>query len=71
MFCKIFLDYVKRIVIKDHNECMYKFQWHPSTKNIVHYSEENPNDEIYSFLKLWFVQKAKKQREEFPVNVRN
>ncbi|XP_014468078.1 PREDICTED: decapping and exoribonuclease protein-like [Dinoponera quadriceps] len=55
MFCKIFLDYVKNIVVKDHSECMYKFHWDPSTNNIVHYSEERPNHELYFFLKPWFI----------------
>ncbi|XP_032682566.1 decapping and exoribonuclease protein-like [Odontomachus brunneus] len=69
MFCKIFLDYVKRTVIKDHDECMYKFQWNPSTRDIVHYSEECPNNEMYTFLKPWFTSRAEKHK--FPINVRN
>ncbi|XP_011693168.1 PREDICTED: decapping and exoribonuclease protein-like [Wasmannia auropunctata] len=58
IFCKIFLDNVKRIVTKDHNKCMYKFYWMPLAKNVVNYSEEAPNNEKYFFLKQWFVHKA-------------
>lgn len=56
MFCKTFLDNVKKIVIKDHNECMYKFYFDGSSD--INYSEIAPNDEMYSFLKPWFVYKA-------------
>ncbi|XP_032679770.1 decapping and exoribonuclease protein-like [Odontomachus brunneus] len=69
MFCEIFLNHVKRIVIKDHDECMYKFQWDSSTKDIVRYSEESPNNEMYTFLKPWFISKTEKHK--FPINVRN
>lgn len=64
MFCKIFLDNVKKIVTKDHNECMYKFYFDASN-NVINYSEEAPNDEIYIFLKSWFVKKAEKYNDTF------
>lgn len=65
IFCKTFLDNVKRIVTKDHNECMYKFHWKPSVKNIVNYHEEAPNNEKYFFLKPWFVDKAEEYRRKY------
>lgn len=55
-FCKIFLDNVKRIVTKDHNECIYKFHWKPITNNTVSYDEEAP-DKKYRFLEPWFIDK--------------
>ncbi|XP_011052960.1 PREDICTED: decapping and exoribonuclease protein-like [Acromyrmex echinatior] len=62
-FCKIFLDNIKRIVTKDHNECMYKFQWHPTAKDVVNYTEEPPDNERFFFLKPWFIAKAEKYRK--------
>ncbi|XP_029156299.1 decapping and exoribonuclease protein-like isoform X2 [Nylanderia fulva] len=56
MFCKMFLDNVKKIVIKDYNESMYKFYFDGS--RFITYSEIAPNDEMYSFLKPWFVDEA-------------
>jgi len=63
IFGKIFLDNVKRIVTKDHDECMYKFHWKPSAKDVVNYSEEAPDNEKYFFLKPWFVDKAEEYRK--------
>ncbi|KYN09665.1 Protein Dom3Z [Trachymyrmex cornetzi] len=57
-FCKIFLDNVKRIVTKDHNECMYKFQWQPTAKDVVNYTEEPPDNGRFFFLEPWFIAKA-------------
>ncbi|KYN08872.1 Protein Dom3Z [Trachymyrmex cornetzi] len=62
IFCKIFLDNVKRIVTKDYNECMYKFRWAPFIRNVVSYTEEAPDNERYFFLQPWFVDKAEKYR---------
>ncbi|XP_011262330.2 decapping and exoribonuclease protein [Camponotus floridanus] len=64
MFFKIFLDNVKKIVTKDHNECMYKFYFDASN-NVINYSEEAANDEKYIFLKSWFVKKAEKYNDTF------
>ncbi|KAL6266350.1 hypothetical protein P5V15_003205 [Pogonomyrmex californicus] len=61
IFCKIFLNNVKKIVTKDYTECMYKFHWKPSAKYAVNYSEEAPDNETY-FLKQWFFDKAEKYR---------
>ncbi|XP_011161736.1 decapping and exoribonuclease protein [Solenopsis invicta] len=63
IFCNRFLNKIKRIVIKDHNECMYKFHWNPSTKNVVNYNEEAPDHEKYFFLKPWFVDKAEEYKK--------
>ncbi|XP_077275402.1 decapping and exoribonuclease protein-like isoform X1 [Temnothorax americanus] len=70
IFCNIFLDNIKRIVTKDHNECMYKFHWKTSAKNVINYSEEAPDNEIYFFLKPWFVDKAEKYRHVNTANTR-
>lgn len=37
---------------------MYKFHWKPSAKDVVNYSEEAPANEMYRFLKPWFIDKA-------------
>ncbi|KAM0732696.1 Decapping and exoribonuclease protein [Formica fusca] len=63
-FCKIFLDNVKKIVIKDHNECMYKF-YYDASNDVINYSEEASNDEMYFFLKSWFVEKAENYNSTF------
>ncbi|KAM0732694.1 Decapping and exoribonuclease protein [Formica fusca] len=62
-FCKIFLDNVKKIVIKDYNECMYKF-YYDASNDVINYSEEASNDEMY-FLKSWFVEKAENYNSTF------
>ncbi|EZA50166.1 Protein Dom3Z [Ooceraea biroi] len=62
MFCKLFLDNVKRIVTQDHDKCMYKFHWNSSTRNIISYNEEAPDNETYFFLKSWFISKAEEYR---------
>lgn len=64
MFCKIFLDNVKKIVTKDHDECIYKFYFDASN-NVINHSELPSNNEIYSFLKSWFVEKAEKYNDTF------
>ncbi|XP_012217607.1 decapping and exoribonuclease protein-like [Linepithema humile] len=64
MFCKIFLDNVKRIVTKDYNECIYKFHWNPRTKDIVNYTEEAPDNENYIFLKE-FVKKVEECKNTY------
>lgn len=63
-FCKIFLDNVKKIVIKDYNECMYKF-YYDASNDVINYSEEASNDEMYFFLKSWFVEKAENYNSTF------
>lgn len=70
IFGKIFLDEVKRIVTKDHNECMYKFYWDPCAKKIVNYTEEAPDNEMYHFLKSWFVDTAEKYRRAHKANIK-
>ncbi|KYN33280.1 Protein Dom3Z [Trachymyrmex septentrionalis] len=62
IFCKIFLDNVKRIVTKDYNECMYKFRWTSFIRDVVSYTEEAPDNERYTFLQPWFVAKAEEYR---------
>ncbi|CAL1688528.1 unnamed protein product [Lasius platythorax] len=64
MFCKIFLDNVKKIVTKDYNECMYKFYFDGSS-DVINYSEIASNDEMYFFLKPWFVDKAENYNSTF------
>ncbi|XP_011883779.1 PREDICTED: decapping and exoribonuclease protein [Vollenhovia emeryi] len=63
IFCKMFLDKVKKIVTKDHNECMYKFYWKSSSKRLVSYSEEAPDNKIYLFLQPWFLEDVEKYLE--------
>ncbi|XP_072751484.1 decapping and exoribonuclease protein-like [Anoplolepis gracilipes] len=63
MFCKIFLDNVKKIVIKDYNECMYKF-YYDASNDIINYSEEASDNEM-CFLKSWFVEKARDYNSTF------
>ncbi|XP_018303717.1 decapping and exoribonuclease protein-like [Mycetomoellerius zeteki] len=65
IFCKIFLDNVKRIVIKDYDECMYKFHWTPFNKDVVNYTEEASDNKKYFFLQSWFVDKAEKYKRRF------
>ncbi|KYN35186.1 Protein Dom3Z [Trachymyrmex septentrionalis] len=71
LFCKIFLDNVKRIVIKDHNECMYKFQWELTDKDVVKYTEESPNNERFFFLKPWFITEAEDYRKSKQISKSN
>lgn len=58
MFGKFFLDKVKEIVTKNHDECLYKFQWNRYAKQTVSYSEEAPNDVMYFFLRPEFIEEA-------------
>lgn len=60
----MFLDNVKTIVIKDYNECMYKFYFN-ARKNIVECSKEAPNNEMYLFLKSEFIKKAENYNNTF------
>ncbi|XP_028046754.1 decapping and exoribonuclease protein isoform X2 [Monomorium pharaonis] len=64
IFLKIFLNEIKKIVIKDYNKCMYKFHWKPSTKNVINYSEEAPDNEKYDFLKPWYIDKVEQYRKQ-------
>ncbi|XP_020284836.1 decapping and exoribonuclease protein [Pseudomyrmex gracilis] len=61
-FCKLFLDNVKKIVTKDHNECMYKFYRDTRNKNTIYYSEEAPDNDKYIFLKPQFIHEADKYK---------
>ncbi|CAL1688530.1 unnamed protein product [Lasius platythorax] len=64
MFCKMFLDNVKRIVIKDYSECMYKFYFDGSS-DVINYSEIASNDETYHFFQSSFVHKAEYYNSTF------
>lgn len=68
IFCNMFLDMVKKIVTKDHNECMYKFS-KSCNKIIVNYNEEAPDNEMYLFLKPWFIDRAEKYRRVRKANI--
>ncbi|XP_050448580.1 decapping and exoribonuclease protein-like [Cataglyphis hispanica] len=64
LYLKLFLDNLKKIVIKDYNECMYKF-YYDAPNNVVKYSEEASNDEMYLFLKPEFIKKAENYNNTF------
>jgi len=65
LFCEIILNNIKRIVIKNHDESIYKFYWTSHNKDQVYYNEEFPDNEKYTFLKPWFLDKAEEYRKRF------
>lgn len=54
-FCNEFLNFVKTVVEKDHNECVYKFDWTPGKSVTV---RERDAVSEYSFLPEWFINRA-------------
>ncbi|XP_024882919.1 uncharacterized protein LOC112461773 [Temnothorax curvispinosus] len=69
--CKTYLTVVlktiKQSVTKDYNKCIYKFHRQPvkeTNKEVLplELTEEAPNNEMYLFLKPWFVAKAEEYR---------
>lgn len=53
-FSNDFLDYVKKIVTRDHDQCLYKFTLKPEGDRI-HVAELSPQCE-YKFLQPWYVE---------------
>ncbi|XP_071650895.1 decapping and exoribonuclease protein-like [Temnothorax longispinosus] len=69
--CKTYLTVVlktiKQSVTKDYNKCIYKFHRQPVKETnkevfLLELTEEAPNNEMYLFLKPWFVAKAEEYR---------
>ncbi|CAK9799696.1 Decapping nuclease DXO homolog [Anthophora plagiata] len=56
-FCSGFLEYIKEIVVEEHDRCMYKFTYNPGSLSIeVEIMKPDPRSE-YTFLHRWYIQR--------------